>query len=288
MWELLNRSQERRISLVSAVVVIALIFAVFMTVSTKRWLPANFLAQRPLATSTVIATPAPLAVLTQTSSDKASLAAERLKREILSFDQNDTHILAFNAIAERWRVRPIKVFNDGLDIPDTFRRIASYRGLRVTLFKGSLNEVLRFDLPFIVVTRVPGDLGDYCYAVTSENNGFVAVSPALLDTQSMSARDLESISNGTFYLVWRNFNQIPDSISLGEKRIEVNKLQQLLKQAGFYHDQINGAYGGITVDAVRAFQRSLGISSNDYLGELTLAALSRFDSKHKIPSLKGN
>lgn len=289
MWELLNRSQERRISLTSAVVVIALIFAVCLTALTKRWLPANLFAQRPLATtSTVIATPVPNGAPQQASSEIAPPAAERLKQEILSFDQNDTHILAFNAIAERWRVRPIKVFNDGLDIPDTFRRIASYRGLRVTLFKGSLNEVLRFDLPFVVVTGVPGVLGDYCYAVTSVNNGLFAVSPALFDSKSMSGRDLESISNGTFYLVWRNFNQIPDTISLGEKRIEVNKLQQLLKQTGFYHDQINGAYGSKTVDAVRAFQRSLGISGNDYLGELTLAALSRFDSKHKIPSLKGN
>lgn len=288
MWELMNRSQERRISLAS-VVVIALVFAVCLTVVTKEWMPANLFAQRPLATtSTVIATPAPLAVPPQTSTNMVSPAAERLKQEILSFDQNDTHILAFNAIAERWRVRPIKVLNGGLDIPDTFRRIASYRGLRVTLFKGSLNEVLRFDLPFVVVTGVSGVLGEYCYAVTSVNNGLFAVSPALFDSQSMPGRDLESISNGTFYLVWQNFNQIPDSISPGEKRIEVKKLQQLLKQAGFYPDQIDGAYSSATVEAVRAFQHSLGIDGNDSLGEVTLAALTRFDSKHKIPSLKGN
>lgn len=288
MWELMNRSQERRISLAS-VVVIALVFAVCLTVLTKEWMPANLFAQRPLATtSTVIATPAPLAVPPQTSTNMVSPAAERLKQEILSFDQNDTHILAFNAIAERWRVRPIKVLNGGLDIPDTFRRIASYRGLRVTLFKGSLNEVLRFDLPFVVVTGVSGVLGEYCYAVTSVNNGLFAVSPALFDSQSMPGRDLESISNGTFYLVWQNFNQIPDSISPGEKRIEVKKLQQLLKQAGFYPDQIDGAYSSATVEAVRAFQHSLGIDGNDSLGEVTLAALTRFDSKHKIPSLKGN
>lgn len=288
MWELMNRSQERRISLAS-VVVIALVFAVCLTMLSKGGMPANLFAQKPLATTSKVIAPAPLDVVPpRTSADKASPAAERLKQEILSFDQNDTHILAFNAIAERWRVRPIKVLNGGLDIPDTFRRIASYRGLRVTLFKGSLDEALRFDLPFVVVTGVSGVLGEYCYAVTSANNGLFAVSPALLDTQSMPGSDLESISNGTFYLVWQNFYHIPDSISPGERRIEVHKLQQLLKQAGFYHDQINGTYGSKTVEAVRAFQRSLGIDGNDSLGEVTLAALTRFDSRHTIPSLKEN
>jgi hypothetical protein len=32
----------------------------------------------------------------------------------------------------------------------------------------------------------------------------------------------------------------------------------------------------------------MGIADNEALGELTLAALSRFDTNHKVPSLKEN
>jgi general secretion pathway protein A len=195
---------------------------------------------------------------------------------------------AFNAIAEQWGTRPIKVFSEGLDVPDMFRRIAARRNLRVTLFKGSLDNVIRFDLPFIVVTGITGELGEYCYAVTSAKNGSLSLSPSLLDSPTISRNDLASVASGTYYLVWQNFGQIPDSIVKGEKRFEVKALQRLLRQAGYYHDLIDGDYSTATAGAVREFQQSMGITENETLGELTLAALTRFDTNHMVPSLKGN
>jgi len=90
-----------------------------------------------------------------------------------------------------------------------FRRIAAKRNLRVTLFKGSLDDIIRLDLPFIVVTSITGELGEYSYAVTSAKNGSLTVSPALFDTVTISRNDIASIANGTYYLVWQNFGQIP-------------------------------------------------------------------------------
>jgi general secretion pathway protein A len=288
MWELLTHSQGRRISPLSAGI-IALAAMVCLAGIAVRWLPTSHFAQRsqPPASDTVTSGPAGEPQLT--SSGKApSLTTERLKQEIRSYDQNDTHVQAFNAIAEQWGTRPIKVFSEGLDIPDMFRRIAAKRNLRVTLFTGSLDDVIRFDLPFVVVTRITGELGKYCYAVTSAKNGSLTISPALFDTATTSKNDIASIANGTFYLVWQNFGQIPDSISMGEKRFEIKALQRLLKQAGYYHNLIDGDYSTATARAVREFQQSMGITDNETLGELTLAALSRFDTNHKIPSLKGN
>jgi murein L,D-transpeptidase YcbB/YkuD len=255
-----------------------------------RWLPADHLGQRPLPPpSTVAVASGPAGEPQLRSSEKAAdLAIERLKQEIRSYDQNDTHVHAFNAIAEQWGTRPIKVFTEGLDVPDMFRRIAARRNLRVTLFKGSLDNAIRFNLPFLVVTGITGELGEYCYAVTSVENGTLSISPTLFETAAISRNDLASIANGAYYLVWQNFGQIPDSISMGEKRYEIRALQRLLKQAGYYQDLIDGDYSSATARAVREFQQSMGITANDTLGELTLAALSRFDTNHKVPSLKGN
>jgi general secretion pathway protein A len=254
-----------------------------------RWLPANHITQRPQPPASVTLTSGPIAEPQQASSEKAALLTmEKLKQEIRSYDQNDTHVQAFNAIAEQWGARPIKVFSEGLDVPDMFRRIAARRNLRVTLFKGSLDDVVRFDLPLIVVTGITGDLGNYCYAVTSVENGSLSLAPALFDRPAISRDDLASVANGTYYLVWQNFGQIPVSITMGEKRFEIRALQRLLRQAGYYHDLIDGDYSTATARAVREFQQSMGIADNEALGELTLAALSRFDTNHKVPSLKGN
>ena len=288
MWELLTHSQGRRVSPLSACI-IALAVMVCLAGIAVKLLPADHFAQRPHPTTSDAVTSGSAGESQQTSSEKlAPLTAERMKQEIRSYDQNDTHVQAFNAIAEQWGARPIKVFSEGLDIPDMFRRIAAKRNLRVTLFKGSLDDIIRLDLPFIVVTRITGELGEYCYAVTSAKNGLLTVSPALFDTVTISRNDIASIANGTYYLVWQNFGQIPDTISLGEKRFEIKTLQRLLKQAGYYHDLIDGDFSTVTAGAVREFQHSVGIADNEAMGELTLAALTRFETNHKVPSLKGN
>jgi general secretion pathway protein A len=157
--------------------------------------------------------------------------------------------------------------------------------MRVTLVKGSLDDLIRFDLPFIAVSTVTGDLGAYCYAVNSVNNNVLTVSPTLFDSSTIQKDDFAAVASGTFYLVWKNFNQVPDTLGKGEKRFEIRALQRMLKQAGFYDDAINGTYTPATVRAVTSFQQTLGITTDESLGEITLAALIRFDTAHKVPIL---
>ena len=289
MWELFNRPKGRRISLVSAGVIVLVTVACLAVIAMRRQ-SAYLLPQRPPLPSAVVVHPASLVhEPQQTPSERVSaLTAERLKHEMHLYDQNDTHLHAFNALAVQWGVRPVKSLTKELDVPDMFRRLAAKRNLRVTLFKGSLDDVIRFDLPFIVVTKITGPLGSYSYAVTAAQSGSLSISPALFGSNTISKNDLASVVNGTYYLVWQNFEQVPDTISKGEKRFEVRGLQRLLKQAGFYQGEIDAAYSAATAAAVSKFQQSAGITVNESLGELTLAALSRYATSHKVPSLKGS
>jgi general secretion pathway protein A len=286
MRELLNRPHVRRVSLVSGGM-IALVALACLAAIAMRWLPASLSPQKPLPQLAVMTPPAPAIEQPQVPpGDTTTIAVEKLQREIRSYDQSDTHVQAFNALAGRWGVRPIKIFSKGMDIPGTFRRIAAKRDLRVTLFKGSLDDVIRYDLPFIAATTVSGDLGAYSYAVTAVRGSTLTISPALFDSHTISSHDLASISNGTFYLVWHNPGQIPVSISKGEKRLEIKVLQRLLMRAGFFRGEINGDYNAATADAVLKFQQAKGIPANESLGELTVAVLCRYDTGRKFPSLK--
>jgi len=277
MWELLNRPRSRRFSLLTAGIIALAVLACLAILT----LPRN-----PADPAAAGSRPQP-AVATAEKENMLAPAAESLKAEIATYDQNDTHVLAFNALAEQWGALPIKVFNDPLDVPDMFRRLAARRNLRVTLFKGSLDDVIRHDLPFVIATAVTGSLGPYCYAVTEARNGSLSISPALFNSHTIARKDLASVATGTYYLVWKNPDQIPDSISMGEKRIEVRGVQRLLKRAGFYPGEIDGDYSTLTADAVGRFQRSTGLPVNESLGEMTVAALTRYTAERRVPSLSG-
>jgi hypothetical protein len=138
-----------------------------------------------------------------------------------------------------------------------------------------------------VVTKVPGNLGAYCLAVTGDNGNSLTVSPALFGKSTLDKKNLAALANGTFYLAWRNIGHIPVTITPGERRNEIGTLQRLLRQAGPYHGPLDGIYGGATQTAVREFQRSHGLAGDDMVGELTLAALVPYYGGAGIPSLVG-
>ncbi|MDR3581407.1 MAG: AAA family ATPase [Oryzomonas sp.] len=211
-----------------------------------------------------------------------------VEQELLSYDQVSTHLHVLNALLSSWRVQPYAAAGVRLTTPDTFSRLAAKRGLRLTPFRGTLDEAIRFNLPFLAVTRVSGDLGAYCLAVTAFRGSSVTVSPALFGRSLLDKKELSSLANGTFYLVWKNIGHIPDTITPGERRIEIGTLQRLLRQAGPYHGPFDGIYGDATAAAVREFQRSRGIAADDMVGELTLAALVSYDRSAGVPSPKEN
>lgn len=211
-----------------------------------------------------------------------------LERALVSQSQNSVHIGAFNGLMARWQTRPIRMFKGNLTVPGTFADLAAKRGLRCTLFRGTLDDAIRFDLPFLLSTRTAGKTGRYCLAVTSAQGQALTLSPSLLNRGSVRKNDLNPMVDGTFYLLWHDSARIPDNLAPGERSQGVRRLQELLKQAGCYRQAIDGAYSAATIGAVRQFQRSRGIPANDAGGELTLALLSRYDTVQRVPSLGGS
>lgn len=289
--ELLNVPQNRRLSLVfcGLLCVVIICFAVIM--NFFGWKPFKGATTEVVANTTLTATAKTLKPEKATSLVKQEdQHFQRLQQEVLSYDQNDMHLLAFNGIAIKTGVSPIKILKGDLTVPDAYSRLAAKRNLSVTEFKGSLDDVIRFDLPFIVKTRIQGTIDSYCVAVTGASNDLLSISPALFGVSTISRNDLNSITSGIFYLVWQNTGQIPYKLRQGERRFEIRTLQQLLKKAGKYNGTIDGDYSDETVKAVSDFQNSAGIKQNETVGELTIAALAKYNTSRKAlsSSLTGN
>ncbi|MFA7060168.1 MAG: AAA family ATPase [Pedobacter sp.] len=283
--EIINIPQGKRLSLTFAAITATIIMVVVIALSSSHWLPARFHAQAKVA----LAKPDAAIPLSGTISAQMVSAqnTSKLEQEIISYDQNATHVQAFNALVSRWGAKPVKIFHGQLKVPVMFGHLAAKRNLRITLYEGSMEKALGFNLPILVETRVPGKIGDYCLAITSVGkNGLLSISPALFGSNTINKDELSSVANGRYYLVWRNSGKIPDTITPGEKLYEIRALQRLLKQADFYQDAIDGFYSVATTKAVREFQRSRGIPINDSLGELTLAALTKFEINQIVPLLK--
>lgn len=60
---------------------------------------------------------------------------------------------------------------------------------------------------------------------------------------------------------------------LGSRGDEVRRIQSKLRELGFYSGKVDGIYGANTRDAVRAFQRSVGITVDGIAGQKTLLYL---------------
>ena len=294
--ELYNVHRGKRLSLAFTSLLVLFVILVAMFLLLNGWLPGiqnfdNIRLPRSSVATVITSVRTPKSIKTaepEPSTAEVKPTDQRfleLQHEILSIEQNKAQMLAFNAIAELWDAPPINIFNGRLTAPDMFSRFAAKRNLRVTAFKGTLDEVIRFDIPFLVLTRVIGDQDAYPIAVTSVTGDSLSIAPSLFARNTLSRNDLDLISTGTYYLVWQNFGQIPVDLKPGDKRYEISALQHLLKRAGRYNGEIDGDYSAATEKGVIDFQRFAGIPQNETVGELTLAALVKYSANKKAPSI---
>lgn len=74
---------------------------------------------------------------------------------------------------------------------------------------------------------------------------------------------------------------------IGSRGDEVRRVQSKLKELGFYSGKVDGIYGTNTRDAVRAFQKSVGITADGIAGQKTLLFLGLSGSSSSSGSSGG-
>ncbi len=68
-----------------------------------------------------------------------------------------------------------------------------------------------------------------------------------------------------------------NGLKLGSTGDHVKKLQTWLKQNEFYSGEIDGIFGTDTENAVKAFQKEVGLKEDGQVGEYTLLAMEQWD-----------
>ena len=74
------------------------------------------------------------------------------------------------------------------------------------------------------------------------------------------------------------------SLKKGDSGSEVRELQERLKELGYYTNYVDGDFGDVTEEAVKAFQRNNGLTADGKAGSVTLSKLYSSSAKYASPT----
>jgi hypothetical protein len=87
------------------------------------------------------------------------------------------------------------------------------------------------------------------------------------------------------FLVWRDFEGLPEVLGPDASGPAVEWVQQALERLGFFDGVVSGRFDGATADAVRRFQETLGLAVDGTVGPLTKIALYERLGDYAVPRL---
>ena len=134
------------------------------------------------------------------------------------------------------------------------------------------------------------------YAVTTvnavkafqKNNGLTQDGIAGKATQNkLYAASAKNVDGKTLAQAEKDKNKVNSTLQKGDKGAEVKKLQERLKELGYYTGSINSSYNNATVEAVKAFQKRNSLTVDGICGTATLRKLNSTSAvKNKVEEVK--
>jgi general secretion pathway protein A len=193
---------------------------------------------------------------------------------------------AFNEAAAIWRTPPLLSLNGAVPTLRELQKQAKKRGLEMTQFNGSLDELASLETPALIPLAGNGTTPAGFIALTGHQNGTLIVSPKIQGRSTFTSAELDAIRRGRPFVVWRNSANIPTKAAPGRKSPGIVKLQVFLQVAGYPYVAVNGINDKATVRAVGEFQTSRGLRKTGALDPVTLIHLYKSLNGPVMPDLK--
>ena len=214
-----------------------------------------------------------------------AVVKQALREELSVRSEAKSALQSFNSLAPIWHIPPLKQINESSHVSREIMRQLQKRGMVVTTFRGSLDELIRLDSPAFLVISTKDNRNGCLVALTGVREGNITVSPPLLGRSSFPKGEFLQYWSGSAYIAWKNREAIPLGIGPGTEGSSVKKLQEMLQHAGLTGFSVNGSYDPATLRAVREFQVSRGVKDTGTVGPFTLIHLYRTSAVGGMPRL---
>jgi general secretion pathway protein A len=243
----------------------------------------GYLALRP---EPIPIPPSPPVVVAGISPEpRASVDPDLLCRRLARLDEGAAAVGAFNALAALWKVET-EPAGSGMDVPFGLQKACDSRDLRLSGFRGSLEDLLRLDTPALLRIFLPGEPGHRYLALTGVEGERARIEPALGEGEWIELESLRRIWDGRAYLIWKNYRGLPAKTSRGDAGEEIHRLQGVLRDAGVYEGKESGVYDAATVASIKRFQAEQGLVSDGKVGPQTLIVLYRTVGRPSPPTIR--
>jgi hypothetical protein len=202
--------------------------------------------------------------------------------------QIDSAGSAFDALARIWNVKPLSD-GEAIEGPGALKRAVQTRGLRIYQFSGDTASLLRFEYPALLELCLPDkiDKSEKRYAaLVGLDEGEFLIDTGNRQVISIPGEILNKYWTGQGHIIWRNYWNLPAGMISGEKGKQVQRLQELLREAGTYTVPVSGKFDTDTCSAVKAFQSEYGIEQDGVIGSLSLLLLYRSVDNFNVPGIR--
>ena len=215
-------------------------------------------------------------------------AVSDLRGVLAKVNRRSSRALAMKAVIDLWSRSPENspLLNDMEDDQSFFTVAASQNGLLIRRVEGDLDFILKLNLPAVLEFYLEGGgTPRYLTLVKMDENDAVLLGGAVEEGIQVDRDQLISHWSRVAYVAWRDFLNLPASLSVRSWGDPVLTLKMFMHDLGYKDMDITPVYDEKTALAIKQVQRKHGIPVDGVVGPLTKIVLYSEKAALNIPRL---
>ena len=200
-------------------------------------------------------------------------------------DPNHTKVAAYLTLLSQWGIEPEMEEEDLSDLE--LEALIQQAGLKPYTLSPDWQKLQFLDYPALIRIGSGGaDPSHEAVLIGLASNKALVLDP-LHGKLSLHRDELKSRWTGDAVILWRELAGI--SLPISEKNSgtgSVENLQRVLKEQGFYLDEVDGTFGPSTHRAVKFFQQKMGLEDDGTFNVESYLVLAKVTRPAEVPSIR--